>query len=96
MFTRCVLGLLTMLLLSACASVPDKKVPEHSQVQPVSEVVLLQCGKFEGAVVTVTGGEIVSIDDAKAARAVYDALPEKARGVVETGTDEDCAPKQST
>lgn len=93
MVIRMTLGLLTMLLLSACASVPDKKVPE---VQPVSEVVLLQCGKFETALVTVTGGQVLEIDDATAAKAVYDVLPQKARGAVETGSEQDCAPKQST
>lgn len=95
---RYLLGLVSILVLGGCASVPSApaRAVAPTQVEPVSEVVLLQCNKFQGAVVTVTGGEVVSVGDVKAARAIYDALPEKARAVVETGTDLECAPSAAT
>lgn len=90
---RRLFAMLALLALVGCASVP-KVAPAVKQVEPLSEVVILQCRKFYGAVVVLPDGTLEAITDEKAARAVYDAIGDRHAGIVNTG--EPCAPTQTT
>lgn len=86
---------IALLALVGCASVPKAAPPTHTdQVEPLSEVVVLSCGKFLGAVIVLPDGTLESTQDSAAAKAVYDAVPDGRAAVVRAG--DDCAPKQST
>ena len=91
---RKLIAMIALLASVGCASVPTAVPQKVKQVEPLSEVVILQCHKFYGAVVVLPDGSLEALTDEKAARAVYDALPSGHVGVVNTG--EPCAPLQST
>jgi hypothetical protein len=82
------------LLVLAGVAGAQSSAPRVKQVEPLSEVVVLSCGKFLGAVVVLPDGSLEPTDSIDAAKAVYHALPDGHKGVVNVA--EDCAPKQST
>ena len=84
---------IVLLALVGCASAP-KSAPGVKQVEPLSEVVVVSCGKFLGAVIVLPDGTLETTQDKAAAKAVYDAMKDGHAAVVEAA--EDCSPKQST
>jgi hypothetical protein len=94
-FMRKLFATVALLGLLSVASAQDAQSSAPvKQVEPLSEVVVLSCGKFLGAVVVLPDGTLEPITDIEAAKAVFRALPGGHKGVVNTGND--CAPKQIT
>lgn len=91
---RRLFAMLALLALVGCASVPKAPPAKSTQVEPLSEVVVLSCGKFLGAVIVLPDGTLETTQDKAAAKAVYDVMKDGHAAVVEAA--EDCAPKQST
>lgn len=91
---RYLLGLLSLIILGGCASVPTAPARTAKQVEPLSEVVIIECDKFKGAIVVLPDGTLEPLTDEKAARAVYDAIGDGHAAIVRTG--QLCGPSQST
>jgi len=88
------LGLAAALLTGCATAPPVKPVASVKQVDPISEIVIIQCNEFKGAALILPDGTVRALMDKAAARAVYDALPDGHAMVADL--EADCAPKQST
>lgn len=87
---------IALLALVGCASVPTApaRAAPVKQVEPLSEIVILECDKFKGAVIVLPDGTLETTQDEKAAKAVYDAVSDGHAAVVRTG--QLCGPSQTT
>jgi|HubBroStandDraft_1064217.scaffolds.fasta_scaffold62540_3 hypothetical protein len=78
-------------LLSVASAQNAPSSAPVKQVEPLSEIVVFQCGKFLGAVIVLPDGTLEPTQDLKAAKAVYDAMKDGHAVIVRT-----CGPEQNT
>jgi hypothetical protein len=85
-------GLVSM-LIGAGVLAQDAPAPVK-QVVPLSEVVVLQCGKFFGAVIVLPDGTLRPTQDVEVAKAVWGTLSDGKAAAVEAG--QYCGPDKTT
>lgn len=91
---RNLLMAVVLAVLTVGASASQVSSAPVVQVAPLSEVVILECDKFKGAIIVLPDGTLRPTTDVAAARAVFESLPDQHAAVVRTG--QFCGPEKQT